>query len=49
MGVVNVLSGQFSAGWFDVKYLNGCPLLLVCGPDNRIEAFANIVLEGNAD
>jgi phosphatidylglycerol lysyltransferase len=35
----------FSLGWFDVDYLNTCPILLVRDAEGFIDAFANIVTE----
>jgi phosphatidylglycerol lysyltransferase len=35
----------FSLGWFDEKYLNTCPILLVRDGEGFIDAFANIVTE----
>lgn len=35
----------FSLGWFDEKYLNTCPILLVRDAEGFIDAFVNIVVE----
>jgi phosphatidylglycerol lysyltransferase len=35
---------RFSLGWFDEKYLNDCPLILVRDPQGLIAAFANVVI-----
>lgn len=40
---------RFSVGWFDEAYLNTCPILLVRNVEGRIEAFANIITEFQAD
>jgi phosphatidylglycerol lysyltransferase len=34
---------RFSVGWFNEGYLNTCPILVVRGPQGRIDAFANII------
>jgi phosphatidylglycerol lysyltransferase len=34
---------RFSLGWFDERYLNTCPILLVRDREGFIEAFANLV------
>jgi phosphatidylglycerol lysyltransferase len=39
----------FSLGWFDVDYLNTCPILLVRDGEGFIDAFANIVTEFQAN
>jgi phosphatidylglycerol lysyltransferase len=38
---------RFSLGWFDIDYLNSCPILLVRDAEGFIDAFANIVIENN--
>jgi phosphatidylglycerol lysyltransferase len=40
---------RFSLGWFDVAYLNTCPLLMSRDREGFIEAFANIVTEFQAN
>ncbi|MEW6402130.1 MAG: phosphatidylglycerol lysyltransferase domain-containing protein [Chloroflexota bacterium] len=40
---------RFSVGWFDEAYLNTCPVVLVRSRAGRIEAFANLVTEFQAD
>jgi len=39
----------FSLGWFDEKYLNTCPILLIRDGEGFIDAFANIVTEFQAN
>ncbi len=40
---------RFSVGWFDESYLNTCPILVIKSRDGRIEAFANLIPEFQAD
>lgn len=40
---------RFSLGWFDEKYLNTCPILLVRDREGFIEGFANLVTEFQAN
>lgn len=39
---------RFSVGWFDEQYLNRCPIAIVKNPDGQIDAFANILIEGES-
>ncbi len=45
----NTSEMRFSVGWFDEAYLNTCPILIVRNPDGLVEAFANIILEFQAN
>ncbi len=45
----NASEMRFSVGWFDEAYLNTCPILVICNPEDRIEAYANIVTEFQED
>lgn len=45
----NTSEMRFSVGWFDEAYLNTCPILIVRNSSGLIEAFANIILEFQAD
>ena len=36
---------RFSLGWFDDAYIRNAPVMVVCGPGERILAFANLVPE----
>lgn len=40
---------RFSLGWFDEAYLNTCPILLIRDREGFIEAFANIIIEFQAN
>jgi phosphatidylglycerol lysyltransferase len=40
---------RFAMGWFDEKYLDECPLMLVEDPAGELCAFANLVGEYQAD
>ncbi len=37
---------RFSVGWFDEDYLNRCPIVVVRTPAGDIDAFANVLIEG---
>jgi phosphatidylglycerol lysyltransferase len=45
----NASEMRFSVGWFDEAYLNTCPILIVRNPEGAVEAFANIILEFQAN
>ncbi len=45
----NASEMRFSVGWFDQAYLNTCPILIVRDAGGRIEAFANLIGEFQAD
>ena len=45
----NTSEMRFSVGWFNEAYLNTCPILVVRNSGGLIEAFANIILEFQAD
>jgi phosphatidylglycerol lysyltransferase len=39
---------RFSVGWFDDRYIEESPLAIVCNPESKIEAFANLLsIAGN--
>jgi phosphatidylglycerol lysyltransferase len=40
---------RFSLGWFDFDYLNSCTLVIVRNPNGRVDAFANIIPEYQAN
>lgn len=40
---------RFSLGWFDKVYLNRCPIIVIYNPMGKIDAFANIVTEYQAN
>lgn len=39
---------RFSVGWFDESYLNRCPVVIVKTADGVIDAFANVLIEGQS-
>ena len=46
--IMNGTEKRFSLGWFDEKYLNSCPIMLVKNSEGTIESFANILIEFQA-
>lgn len=45
----NTTEMRFSVGWFDKDYLNTCPILIIRNSEGFIEAFANIIIEFQAN
>ena len=45
----NTSEMRFSVGWFDLDYLNTCPVLIVRNEEQKIVAFANVLVEFQAD